>query len=89
MTTHNDEPRAAPTQPDPDVVGDHLVIDKREFVPGEHPDPHRRHGGDWHFETYFRCIRCGEQRRRKGAFPDECADLDADGAAAEEAESVQ
>lgn len=78
MTTHNDRKRAAPSHPDADAVGDHLVIDKREMVPGDHPEPHRRHGGDWYLETYFRCIRCGEQRLRKDDFPEECSERDWD-----------
>lgn len=73
MTSHDDERRAAPPRPAPEPVGDHLVIDKREWVPGRHPEPHRRHGQREYLETYFRCIRCGEQRLRKREFPEACA----------------
>lgn len=72
MTTHDNERRAAPSEPAPDQVGDHLVIDKREWIPGHHPDPHRRNGERGYFETFFRCVRCGEQRLHKRQFPDEC-----------------
>jgi hypothetical protein len=72
MTTHPDQPKAAPSQPDPDVVGEHLVVDKREWVPGEHPDPHRRRGGRWYLETYFRCVRCADERLSTREFREEC-----------------
>lgn len=64
---------AAPSHPDPEPVGDHLVIDKVDWVPGADPDPHRRVDGQRAYaEPYFRCILCGEERLSRDAFPDDC-----------------
>lgn len=59
--------------PDASPVGEHLVIDKREWVPGEHPEPHRREQGQQaYMEHYFRCLRCGVEVLRKRDLPQEC-----------------
>jgi hypothetical protein len=59
--------------PDAEQVGPHLVIDKTEWVPGKHPDPHRRREGQTEYrESYRRCIQCGVEVLSKHDFPDEC-----------------
>jgi hypothetical protein len=64
---------ADPTYPDARYVGPHLVIDKTEWVPGAHPEPHRREDGQTEYaESYFRCIRCGAERLSERDFPEEC-----------------
>lgn len=69
----NDRKSADPGYPDVDRVGSHLVIARREWVPGPHPDPYLREDGQTEYvESYFRCIRCEAERLRKRDFPDEC-----------------
>lgn len=59
--------------PDARHVDAHLVIDRREWVPGKHPDPQRRHEGQTEYlERYFRCIDCGVEVVSKRDFPVEC-----------------
>lgn len=59
-------PEATPADP-------HVVIDKREWVPGEHPEPHRREQGQQaYMETYVRCLRCGAEALREEDLPPEC-----------------
>jgi len=59
--------------PDAEQVGPHLVIDKTEWVPGKHPDPHRRREGQTEYlERYLRCIQCGVEVLSKRALPKEC-----------------
>jgi len=61
------------SHPDAEQVGPHLVIDKAEWVPGKHPDPHRRHGGQTEYlERYFRCIQCEVEVLSKRDLPKEC-----------------
>jgi hypothetical protein len=73
MTTHDNPRSAAPSQPDPTPVEDHLVVDKTDWVPGTHPDEHRRWDGQTAYrDRYFRCIRCGAERASKADLPDEC-----------------
>ncbi len=59
--------------PDAERVGDHIVLDKSEWCPGKHPEPHLR---DEHqvgyVESYYRCIRCGVEVMRTRDLPDEC-----------------
>jgi hypothetical protein len=72
MTTH-DNRTAAPEFPDATPVEQHLVIDKTDWVPGKHPDQHRRWDGQTAYrERFFRCIRCGTERSSKADFPPEC-----------------
>lgn len=72
---------AAPTFPDAEYVGPHLIIDKTEWAPGANPEPHLREDGQTTYpERYLRCLRCGAERLRRDEFPDECdagATLDA------------
>jgi hypothetical protein len=69
----NDVRASAPEYPDADQVGDHLVIDKTEWVPGPHPESHRRtEGGPEYREQYLRCIRCGVEVLRERDFPEDC-----------------
>lgn len=64
---------AAPMFPDAEYVGDHLVIDKTEWIPGEHPEAHRREAGQPTYpETYFRCLLCGAERLTRADFPERC-----------------
>lgn len=59
--------------PDAEQVGSHLVIDKTQWCPGKHPDPHRRHEGQTEYlERYLRCIQCGVEVLDKGGLPEEC-----------------
>jgi hypothetical protein len=58
---------------DVEYVGPHIVIAKQEWVPGPHPEAHRRDQGQTEYvESYFRCVRCGAERLSKREFPDEC-----------------
>jgi len=62
--------------PDAEPVGPHLVIDKTDWVPGKHPDQHRRHEGQTEYlERYLRCIQCGVEVLSKGDLPEECDEL--------------
>lgn len=55
-------------------MGDHLVIDVAQWVPGPDPDPHRgREEQAEYLEQYYRCLICGEERLRTDGFPEECA----------------
>jgi len=69
----NPEKTAAPSFPDAESVGDHLVVDRVEWVPGADPEPHRRDDGQRAYaESYFRCLRCGVECLSKRDFPDSC-----------------
>lgn len=74
MSTHRDSPRsAAPSYPDATPVGPHLVIDKTEWVPGRHPETHRRREGQRSYaESYYRCVKCGTECLSTDDFPEEC-----------------
>lgn len=74
MSTHNSNPRStAPSYPDAYAVGPHLVIDKTEWVPGEHPESHLGYDGQrGYVESYYRCIRCGAERQSERDFPEAC-----------------
>jgi len=59
--------------PDAEQVGSHLVIDKTEWVPGKHPDPHRSHEGQTEYlERYLRCIQCGVEVLSERDLPESC-----------------
>jgi hypothetical protein len=59
--------------PNAERVGPHLVIDKTEWVPGKHPDPHQRHEGQTEYlERYLRCVQCGVEVLREDDFPETC-----------------
>jgi len=61
------------SHPDAEQIGPHLVIDKTEWVPGKHPDPHRRHEGQTHYrERYLRCLQCGVEVLSKRDLPESC-----------------
>ena len=54
-------------------AGQHLVIDKAEWVPGKHPDPNRRHEGQTEYlERYLCCIQCGVEVLDEEHLPDQC-----------------
>lgn len=64
---------AAPAYPDAEYVGQHLIIDKTEWVPGANPEPHLREDGQTSYpDRYLRCLRCGAERTRRADFPEEC-----------------
>jgi len=64
---------SSPNHPEVDSVGDHAVIDKAEWVPGQHPDPsHRIEGQTEYKETYLRCVKCGVEVLRRGDLPETC-----------------
>lgn len=63
----------SPTFPDAEYVGQHLIIDKTEWVPGANPEPHLREDGQTTYpEQYLRCIHCGAERLGRRDFPEEC-----------------
>jgi len=69
----NERKSAAPTFPDAEYVGPHLIVDKTEWVPGCHPEPHLREDDQTTYpERYLRCLRCGAERFRRDEFPEEC-----------------
>ena len=74
MSTHtNEQQSTAPAYPDPEPVGSHLVIDRTEWVPGPHPERHLRYDGQRAYrDTFYRCVKCGEERQTKRDFPGRC-----------------
>jgi len=65
---------SSPDFPEAQPVGEHLVIDATEWVPGRDPDPHRGHDEQSEYlERYYRCLRCGAERLRTDDFSEECA----------------
>lgn len=75
----SDERSSAPNFPDAEYTNaedgetPHLVIDREEWVPGEHPDPHLREPGQREYlESFYRCIRCGAEAMRKRDLPETC-----------------
>lgn len=59
--------------PDAEQVGPHLVIDKTEWVPGKHPEPHRGYEGQTEYlERYLRCIQCGVEVLNTEDLPETC-----------------
>lgn len=59
--------------PDAKPVGEHLVIDRREWVPGEHPEPHLRAEGQTEYlEAFYRCLLCGVKVLSTDDFPETC-----------------
>lgn len=59
--------------PNAERVGPHLVIDKTDWVPGKHPNPHRRHEGQTEYlERYLRCVQCGVEVLREDDLPKAC-----------------
>jgi|GEM_PF-2442284 len=64
---------SAPNHPDAKHVDAHLVIDRREWVPGKHPDPQQRHEGQTEYlERYIQCLRCGREALNERDLPVEC-----------------
>ena len=71
--TNSIEESLSNRHPDAEHVGSHLVIDKTEWVPGKHPDPHRRREGQTEYpERYLRCIQCGVEVLSKRDLPEMC-----------------
>lgn len=74
----NERKSVAPTFPDAEYVGQHLIIHKTEWVPGGNPEPHLREDCQTTYpERYLRCIRCGAERHRRSDFPEVCDALPA------------
>jgi hypothetical protein len=72
-STNSIEESLSNRHPDAEPVGNHLVIDKTQWCPGLHPDPHRRHEGQTEYlERYLRCIQCGVEVLSEGDLPEEC-----------------
>lgn len=64
---------SVPNQPDARHVDAHLVIDRREWVPGKHPDPRRRHEEQTEYlEEYIQCLRCRAEVIDERDLPVEC-----------------
>lgn len=73
MTNTNSRVETLTEYPDAERIGPHLVIDKTEWVPGPHPDPHRRHTGQAQYlEQYLRCLLCGVETINEQSLPDVC-----------------
>jgi len=73
MSTHEKDKRAVPTYSDARPVGQHLVVDKVDWVPGFNPETSLREDGTVGYtERYLRCVRCGKERLSQGRFPEEC-----------------
>lgn len=54
-------------------VGEHVVIEQSEVVPGEHPEPHlRTEGQTQYLETYLKCVHCDIEVLRRRDFPETC-----------------
>jgi hypothetical protein len=71
--TNSIEESLSDRHPDAERVGPHLVIDKTEWVPGKHPDPHRRHEGQAEYlERYLQCVQCGVKVLRERDLPATC-----------------
>lgn len=70
MTTHDS---TTASFPDATPDGEHLVVDKTEWIPGRHPDKHRRWDGQQAYrDRYVRCIRCGAERTCRADLPATC-----------------
>ena len=71
--TNSIEESLSDRHPDAERIGPHLVIDKTEWVPGHHPDPHRQHENQTEYlERYIRCIQCGVEVLNEPNLPEEC-----------------
>ena len=71
--TNSIEESLSDRHPDAERIGPHLVIDKTEWVPGQHPDPHRQHENQTEYlDRYLRCVRCGVEVLNKRDFPKTC-----------------
>lgn len=54
-------------------VGEHLITEEAELVPGKHPDPSRRHEGQTEYlERYLHCIECDLEVLNERDLPEEC-----------------
>lgn len=77
---HTDKKASSPSYPDTEYVGDHLVIEKTEYVPGQHPEPYHRQPGQTEYcETFYRCVKCRVECLRREDFPAQCEAAGGDG----------
>jgi hypothetical protein len=54
-------------------VGEHLITEDADLVPGKHPDPSRRHEGQTEYlERYLRCTKCDVEVLSERDLPEEC-----------------
>lgn len=61
---------SAPDYPDAEHVGEHLIIEASEWVPGKHPDPSQRHPQQSEYlENFYRCLLCRVEVMRKRDLP--------------------
>lgn len=81
MSTHmRDRKSSSPSYPDAAYVGDHLVVDRTDWVPGAHPDPHLRDPARAGYpESYVRCIRCEAEALHPDDLPENCEPAGVDG----------
>jgi hypothetical protein len=64
---------SARDHPEARYVNAHLVIDRREWVPGKHPNPEQRYEEQTEYlDQYFQCIRCGIAVQNESDLPVEC-----------------
>jgi len=63
----------APNHPDAKHVDAHLVVERQEWIPGEHPNPDRGHDGQTEYlERYLHCLRCEIEVIDERDLPVEC-----------------
>ena len=64
---------SAPNHPDPEHVGQHLVIETQQWVPGQDPEEGRSHPTQTEYlERFYRCIQCDVEVMRKRDLPGNC-----------------
>ena len=64
---------SAPSYPNAEREGSHLIIRAEQWCPGPHPEPHLRHDqqtGYW--ESLWRCLRCEKEALQRADFPEDC-----------------
>lgn len=81
MSRNEQARRSEVSFPDAKRVGEHLVIEKTQWVPGARPEscaaPRPRDG---YVEGYFYCLQCGAERLSRREFAGVCPDPAVDGA---------
>jgi hypothetical protein len=74
MSRTTAEQKGVPPEHDgAEKVGEHRVMRKSQWVPGQHPEAHKRHGTkSGYIENYLECVDCGVEVLNKIDFPAEC-----------------
>ena len=68
-----DKRASAPQYADAEHVGEHLVIETSEWVPGQNPEPHQGHPEQTEYlEHFYRCIICGVEVLQERDLPESC-----------------